>query len=414
MKKIILKSFGYAIISTLFSGLSYADNAQENKDFSQIVIAPSCLLKNQPISYTVLGHKANLFLIEAKNNDLLRIRESGVRSDCGQYLDVSYTWFKLNKNVTNHVVKNKLAVNLLTNELKSTFQTQSQLTNKKFTLSNSEQVEELLTHFSSQEMWERLLKLTSFKNRFANSQYGVDAANWIQQYATELAENVGRKDITTEQIKTGFFFQQPSIVVKVPGVNAKLPAVLVSGHMDTTNGDKPGADDDGSGSSTALEVMRAVLSSGKKFERTMYFVWYAAEEQGLVGSSYVVRNFKNKNIALEAVLHFDMTGYQETPENKIYMLNDFVDSELTNFVADLARTYVKTEVGTTRCGYACSDHASWTRKGYRAAATFESDFSNSSPYIHLATDTPDKISIEHMSRFAKVGIAFIGELANPM
>jgi PKD repeat protein len=70
--------------------------------------------------------------------------------------------------------------------------------------------------------------------------------------------------------------------------------------------------------------------------------------------------------------------------------------------------------GTYTCGYACSDHASWTSAGYPSAMMFEAGgTSGYNPNIHTANDTLANMggSAANSAKFAKLGLAFLGELA---
>ena len=58
------------------------------------------------------------------------------------------------------------------------------------------------------------------------------------------------------------------------------------------------------------------------------------------------------------------------------------------FVAKLITTYLPgITIGYDSCGYACSDHASWTAQGYYASMPFETAMGQDNPYIHTANDT---------------------------
>lgn len=74
-----------------------------------------------------------------------------------------------------------------------------------------------------------------------------------------------------------------NILAELKGADASLPAVLVMAHYDTTP-HSPGAGDDTSGVSTALEIARA-LQSGPQPRRSILFLFTDAEEPGLLGSS---------------------------------------------------------------------------------------------------------------------------------
>ena len=69
--------------------------------------------------------------------------------------------------------------------------------------------------------------------------------------------------------------------------------------------------------------------------------------------------------------------------------------------------------GTDRCGYACSDHASWYRQGYPAAFPFEAAKRQMNNKIHTSNDTIEQSggTADHAVHFAKLGVAFAMELA---
>ena len=262
-------------------------------------------------------------------------------------------------------------------------------------------------------MWDNLTKFSSSKDRYANSDNGVAAASWIKSQVEEIAKAAGRDDVSVYFIDTPGY-KQPSVVAKIgKGSGA---GIVVGAHMDTTNSSferKPGADDDGSGSMTIMESARTILSSGATFKKPVYFIWYSAEELGLIGSKNVVSEFKKKKIPVDAVIHFDMTGYAYKNEKTIWLIDDNVDKNLTAYLEKIITTYTKRPVSYTRCGYGCSDHASWTKGGYTAAMPAESRFEDTNPSLHSSRDTIDKLSIEHMTDYAKIATAFTVEMAEP-
>jgi leucyl aminopeptidase len=212
-------------------------------------------------------------------------------------------------------------------------------------------------------------------------------------------------------VKTGWY-KQPSLVTVI-GKDIKAPAVVLGAHMDTLDGRMPGAGDDGSGSSSIMEMARVLLASKTSFKRPIYIIWYAAEERGLVGSQYVVEHFMEHKIPVKAAIQFDMTGYRvDAADPTMWVFTDYTDKGLSNYVAKLIETYVHVPVDYSKCGYGCSDHASWTEEHIPAAFPCESNFEDHNPYIHTSSDTMDLLSLEHMTNFSKLAIAFAIELAS--
>lgn len=61
-------------------------------------------------------------------------------------------------------------------------------------------------------------------------------------------------------------------------------------------------------------------------------------------------------------------------EEVVGIITDFVDPAVTEFNKALVDRYLSIPYKETQCGYACSDHASWTKAGYQSSFTIESTF----------------------------------------
>ncbi|PJD94597.1 MAG: aminopeptidase [Legionella sp.] len=279
-----------------------------------------------------------------------------------------------------------------------------------YPLTHQAQVNPLLSQINSAAIWDTLTHLTSYPNRSATKQSGVDAAKWLQAQFEQMAREYGRTDTDTFLVKTGRY-KQPSVVTVI-GKDIKAPAVVLGAHSDTLDGSMPGAGDDGSGSASLMEAARVLLSSRTPLKNPVYIIWYAAEERGLVGSQYVVDYFQSHAIKVKAAIQLDMTGYRvQADDPTMWVFTDYTDKGLSQFVAQLIQTYIKVPVAYSRCGYGCSDHASWTEIGVPAAFPCESNFEQHNPYIHSSSDTMALLNLEHMTHFSQLALAFVIELA---
>ncbi|HAT8180118.1 TPA: M20/M25/M40 family metallo-hydrolase [Legionella pneumophila] len=272
------------------------------------------------------------------------------------------------------------------------------------------QVRGLFEQIDPTKIWQTNQHLTSYINRSAKSKTGVEAAQWFKQQFDTLAQDYGRKDVDSYFVKTGNKFIQPSVVTVI-GKDKPGEAIVLGAHIDTLDGNMPGADDDSSGISVELEIARVLFSSGLELNRPVYFIAYAAEERGLIGSGYVVQDFLQKKIPVNAVMQLDQAGYRaKAKDQTIWLLKDYVDKGLTEFTAELLTRYVKIPVGYTKCGYACSDHVNWTNEGFKAAYPSATTLDDDNPYVHTSNDTLDILNLEHMVNFTKLGLAFVAEL----
>lgn len=83
-----------------------------------------------------------------------------------------------------------------------------------------------------------------------------------------------------------------------------------------------GADDNASGVSTVLQIMRAFVESGAKPERTVIFAFWDGEEYGLLGSRYFVENFSGMG-KVKSYLNFDMVGGNNRADDPSYFVYFF-------------------------------------------------------------------------------------------
>jgi bacterial leucyl aminopeptidase len=282
---------------------------------------------------------------------------------------------------------------------------------REFAVRGSQEVAELVARADDDRLWAFLDELTKFPDRSASSENGKKAADFLEAKAKAAAGHL--PGFTTERVSTGTTYQQPSIVATLPGSDPSLPGVVVGGHMDTFGNAKPGADDDGSGTSAVMETLRTVGVPGSRFKRTIHFIWYSAEERGLVGSKFVVDHFKNQGRKVHTALQLDMVGYKSPNDTAdIHLITDNTDPGLTDTLRRLLTQYLPAlKIGETKCGYACSDHVNWHRAGIPAAFPFETSFANMNNRLHTGDDKITYLNKQHAGNFARLALAYLGELA---
>ena len=81
-----------------------------------------------------------------------------------------------------------------------------------------------------------------------------------------------------------------NVVAEIKGTEKPDEIVVLGGHLDSWNSPgSQGANDNGTGSSSTLEAARLLLKSGLKPKRTIRFILFTGEEQGLLGSTEYVK-----------------------------------------------------------------------------------------------------------------------------
>lgn len=287
-----------------------------------------------------------------------------------------------------------------------------------YTITQQSVVNAVLPTMQASNIAATITDLSNFTNRYYQTQGGVNASNWLLQKWQSMV--AGRSDISVAQF-THPNWAQKSVILTIQGTDNASEVVVIGGHLDSINSAgttettrAPGADDDASGIATMTEVLRALVANNYKPRRTIKLMAYAAEEVGLRGSQEIATNFANNNINVVGVMQLDMTNYKGAA-NDIYLFTDYTDTQQTNFVSKLITTYLPTlKVGSDRCGYACSDHASWYNKGYFTTMPFESSMSASNPKIHTANDTlaNSDSQANHALKFGRMAAAFAIELGS--
>ena len=262
-------------------------------------------------------------------------------------------------------------------------------------------------------------KLSSFHTRYYKSETGVQSSKYIQEMWAGLAKN--RSDIKVE-LYNHRGWSQPSVILTIEGSTRAEEIIVLGGHADSIAGGwfgnatarAPGADDNASGIATLTEALRIALENDFKPVRTVKFMAYSGEEAGLLGSKEIAAEFKKQGKNVIGKFQLDMTLNKGTADLDIVMMSDFTNKEQNDFLGRLIDEYVKVPWGYSKCGYGCSDHASWTNNGYPASIPFESTMGDINHNIHKESDTIENTrgAAAHAAKFAKLAIAYMVELAN--
>jgi len=283
-----------------------------------------------------------------------------------------------------------------------------------YTLDRPEQVRGLLALAGEEELTRAVTALSAYKNRYYTSVTGIDASKWLQSYWKRLA--TGRSDISVEPYRHAAWGQE-SVILTVQGASEPGEIIVLGGHLDSIargGGDvaAPGADDNASGVAALSEAIRVIAASGYRPARTLKFIAYAAEEVGLRGSQEIAAAYKRDGLKVTGVIQLDMTNYNGS-DGDIFLVTDNTNAAQNAFLGALVRTYTDYRLGETRCGYACSDHASWTRNGYAASFPFESRFGENNPYVHTAEDTLGRSggNTRQALKFTRLALAYLVEMA---
>jgi Zn-dependent M28 family amino/carboxypeptidase len=99
------------------------------------------------------------------------------------------------------------------------------------------------------------------------------------------------------------------VVARIEGSEFPNETIVVGGHLDSWDL-SPGAVDNGLGSFSVMDMARTFIKLGLKPKRSVEFVLFMGEEQGLLGSkAYVQHAEKNGGLdRIRFMINFDMTN----------------------------------------------------------------------------------------------------------
>ena len=173
-----------------------------------------------------------------------------------------------------------------------------------------------------------------------------------------------------------------------------------------------GADDDGSGTVSVLEIAQKFASERPRPNRSILFVWHTGEELGLIGSRWFTDHPTVPRDSIVAQLNIDMIGRGDSADIKGGGPNALAlvgARRLSTELGDLAeRVNQKTQHPALRFDYSMdtpghpeniycrSDHYMYARYGIPIiffSTGLHQDY-------HQVTDEPEYIDYPHMSRIA--------------
>lgn len=310
----------------------------------------------------------------------------------------------------------------------------------------SPEVSRVVSDVSAERIAQNMRKLETFGTRDVHSStdspaQGIGAARrWIfeelKSYNRRLEVRFdGYKVKKQGRIQRGL--ELVNVVAVLPGSTQKERQVIVAAHYDSLALVKqldgtvdwaasaaaplaPGVSDDGSGVAAVLELARVM--SHREWKKTLVFVLFAGEEQGLFGSRLYADKLKSENAAVDGVLNMDIIG-DDTAGNGQKMShvvrlfsaepNDSPSRALARYVREMAERYLpsmKVDLVFRADRFARGgDHTPFAERGF-AAVRFTEPNENYG-HQHTVDDTFAHTSPDYTARVAKVNAAAAACLA---
>ncbi|MBY0516600.1 MAG: M20/M25/M40 family metallo-hydrolase [Bacteriovoracaceae bacterium] len=281
-------------------------------------------------------------------------------------------------------------------------------------LKRQPEVLNLIPQVEESRMSDTIKWFSSYPTRFYLTDEGKQAMEDLAKKWRDLTKDLPNAEVTLFQHKD---WAQPTVVLKIKGLSPE--EIILGGHGDSINTDTndihapaPGADDNASGISVLTEIIRVLAKNKYQPKSTLTFMAYSAEEVGLRGSMDVSAYYLDQGIPVKGVLQFDGTNFKGSQELGMILVEDLTSPSLNNLMEKLINTYLKLPWAYDRCGYACSDHYSWTFRGFASTFPFESRLNEENSHIHTPGDlfSVSGNNAHHAVPFARLGLAYALEM----
>jgi hypothetical protein len=186
--------------------------------------------------------------------------------------------------------------------------------------------------------------------------------------------------------------------------------VLIGAHYDSISpiacNQAPGANDNASGVAAVMEIARAF--SGVSTERSVLFVAFSGEEQGLIGSKYLARVLKNMGLLeqMKGFLILDMISYYKNNYGVIAEGSDHTSEQIAILeeMAQLCATYTPLTLKIST-SYSGSDHVPFLNDSLSGCLLIENDWSDYA-YYHTVQDTFTYQNMEFGMDVVRLATAF--------
>ncbi len=278
---------------------------------------------------------------------------------------------------------------------------------------------------------EQLPNIYIVSNKVAEAIAGADWNGFVTSgKSAKVPAKVIKANTLLDLNKNVQMLESTNVLGYVEGTDKKDEWLIITAHYDHLGkrGDVIyyGADDDGSGTVSVLEIAEAFAkakAAGNGPRRNVMIMAVSGEEKGLWGSEYFSDNPSVPLDKVTADLNIDMVGRVDTERktadtlNYIYVVgDDKLSTELKPLSEAVNKKYTKLSLdykfndpNDQEQIYFRSDHYNFARKG--VPVIFYYDGMLKADY-HKPTDTIEKINFDLMTKRARLVFLTAWEMAN--
>jgi hypothetical protein len=251
--------------------------------------------------------------------------------------------------------------------------------------------------------------LQDFQTRFMLNNNRFVVADWLVNRFTSLGFTDVELDsfMCTTSYGGGSTTLQVNVVATLPGTTRANEIYIIGGHYDSYASGSPmttapGADDNASGTSAALEVARVIMESGFQPEATIRFIAFGAEElmlYGDAGCEHYAQEAFNEGMDISLMINCDMISFNTQPLEQANVSINYYSgfTDLLVLAKDVTNQFTLI-TGVTGSQNQYSDSYPFFEKGFPAVYFEENQFS---PYYHTVNDIISNYDMEFCSEVIK-------------
>ncbi len=196
-----------------------------------------------------------------------------------------------------------------------------------------------------------------------------------------------------------------NVLAMIPGTGPD--AILIGAHRDHFGRPAglffPGADDNASGTAVMVEVARAMAKSGVRPQRTILFVSFSGEENGLLGSRLYISRPPIPLAQTKAMINIDHAGIGN---GRLTVGVTDLDKNAAQAAGEPAGLASKLDVYGFFPG---GDHVPFKEAGVPTVTVVSGGIH---PHYHQPTDTADTVSPDILVTTARYVLSLAWQLAN--
>jgi leucyl aminopeptidase len=246
--------------------------------------------------------------------------------------------------------------------------------------------------------------LQSFGSRFCENSNLTAIVGWLEEkfYSTGVA---------TVYVDSFYYsgLLERNVIAVIPGDSLPQKEIVIGAHYDSYSSNlaaAPGADDNASGVSAVLEMLRVLESAGYRPTVTLKFIAFAAEEVGLKGSFDYAGKAKERGDDIVLMHNFDMISYRNriSPSWNMSLIWYTGCEDVAALDSAAMTTYTRLHPVRSTSQRTRSDSYPFYFNDFNVIYSAAFDLN---PYYHTPKDLLDSMDVSYAAEIIRAGLALV-------